>query len=107
MAVHNRMPMTGSLVPAKKVAVSVAALTLAVGLVFQRCTTMQDERRYPMPGVMGEVKGQRMHLDCRGQGSSTLVLRADLGDSVSTWSLFQPNVAKFTWVCSYDSPGLG
>jgi pimeloyl-ACP methyl ester carboxylesterase len=56
---------------------------------------------------MVEVNGHKIHLDCRGQGSPTVVLDAGLGDSASTWSLVQPEVAKFTRVCSYDRPGLG
>jgi pimeloyl-ACP methyl ester carboxylesterase len=56
---------------------------------------------------MVEVNGHRMHLDCRGEGSPTVVLDAGLGDSASTWSLVQPEVAKYTRVCSYDRPGLG
>jgi pimeloyl-ACP methyl ester carboxylesterase len=101
------MSMVRTLVFAGKVAVSIAVLILVAGLVFQRCATMLDERRYPMPGLMIEVNGHRMHLDCRGQGSPTVLLDAGLGDSASTWALVQPEVAKFTRVCSYDRPGLG
>jgi pimeloyl-ACP methyl ester carboxylesterase len=99
--------MTGALVRVGTVVVSIAVLTLAAGLAFQWCATMLDERRYPMPGVMVEVNGHRMHLDCRGLGSPTVLLDAGLGDSASTWSLVEPEVAKFTRVCSYDRPGLG
>jgi len=107
VAVRNRKSMVGALVIAAKAAVPIAALILVAGLIFQRCATMLDERRYPMPGVLVEVNGHRMHLDCRGQGSPTVVLDAGLGDSASTWALVQPEVAKFTRVCSYDRPGLG
>jgi pimeloyl-ACP methyl ester carboxylesterase len=92
---------------AAKVVVSVVVLILAAGLVFQWCATKLDERRYPMRGVMVDVNGHRMHLDCRGQGGPTVVMDAGLGDSASTWSLVQPEVAKFTRVCSYDRPGFG
>ena len=84
-----------------------AVFILVAGLLFQWCATKIDERRYPMPGVLMEVHGHRMHLDCRGQGSRTVLLDAGLGDSASTWALVQPQVAQFTRVCSYDRPGLG
>jgi len=101
------MSMAGALVFAGKAVVSIAVLILAAGLVFQWCATKLDERRYPMPGVMVEVHGHRMHLDCRGEGGPTVVLDAGLGDSASTWALVQPEVAKFARVCSYDRPGYG
>ena len=107
MAARNRKSMAGALVFAGKVMVAVAVSSLAAGLIFQWCATKVDERRYPMPGVMVEVDGHQMHLDCRGEGSTTVVLDAGLGDSASTWALVQPEVAKFTRVCSYDRPGLG
>ena len=90
-----------------KTLASLAAFILLGGLLFQWCATRVDERRYPMPGVLVEVEGHRMHLDCRGQGSPTVLLDAGLGDTASTWALVQPQVAQFTRVCSYDRPGLG
>jgi pimeloyl-ACP methyl ester carboxylesterase len=77
------------------------------GLVYQWAATRWDEHRYPMPGRWVEVEGHRMHLDCRGAGSPTVLLDAGLGDSSATWALVQPQVARFTRVCSYDRPGLG
>jgi pimeloyl-ACP methyl ester carboxylesterase len=77
------------------------------GLAYQWGATQWDEHRYPMPGRLVEVEGHRMHLDCRGTGSPTVLLDAGLGDSSATWALVQPQVARFTRVCSYDRPGLG
>lgn len=107
MAAPNRKSITSALILAGKALLSLAVLLLVAGLVFQWSTTKLDEHRYPMPGEMVEVNGRRMHLDCRGQGSPTVVFDAGLGDSASTWSLVQPEVAKFTRACSYDRPGLG
>jgi pimeloyl-ACP methyl ester carboxylesterase len=107
MATRKRISITRVLILAATVVLSIAVLILAAGLVFQRSATKLDEQRYPMPGEMVEVNGHRMHLDCRGQGSPTVILDAGLGDSASTWALVQPEVAKFTRVCSYDRPGLG
>jgi pimeloyl-ACP methyl ester carboxylesterase len=77
------------------------------GLAYQWIATRWDEHRYPMPGRLVEVEGHRVHLDCRGTGSPTVLLDAGLGDSSATWALVQPQVARFTRVCSYDRPGLG
>ena len=48
-----------------------------------------------------------MHIDCTGQGSPTVVLESGLGDSYVSWRKVQPQIAKFTRVCSYDRAGLG
>ncbi len=87
--------------------ISLVVLLAVAGLVYQWAATRIDERRYPMPGVLVEVDGHRMHLDCRGAGSPTVVMDAGLGDSSVTWALVQPEVATFTRACSYDRPGYG
>jgi len=46
-------------------------------------------------------------LDCRGQGSPTIILEAGLGDLGLSWSLVQPALARSARVCSYDRAGLG
>jgi pimeloyl-ACP methyl ester carboxylesterase len=48
-----------------------------------------------------------MHLDCLGKGSPTVILDSGLSDSSLSWYQVQPEVAKFTRVCSYDRAGLG
>lgn len=57
-----------------------------------------------------DVGGRRLYILCTGrnvEGSPTVVLEAGLGDSSSVWNRVQPEVAKFTRVCSYDRAGLG
>jgi len=41
------------------------------------------------------------------QGGPTVVLEAASGGSSPDWCLVQPEIAKFTRVCSYDRAGLG
>jgi pimeloyl-ACP methyl ester carboxylesterase len=57
------------------------------------------------PGRMVEIDGRKLHIDCIGQGSPTVVLEAGLGDSSLVWSLVQPKLAAITRVCSYDRSG--
>lgn len=64
-------------------------------------------RAYPPPGQLIDVGGYRLHLDCRGQGSPTVLLEAGLGDFSVQWAQVQPAVADFTRVCTYDRAGLG
>ena len=57
-----------------------------------------------------DVGGRRLHITCAGVsagGGPTVVLEAGFGNTSSTWSRVQPEVAKFARVCSYDRAGLG
>jgi pimeloyl-ACP methyl ester carboxylesterase len=58
----------------------------------------------PQPlGKMVDVGGHHLHLYCVGSGSPTVVI---LGAGFSfDWGLVQPDVAKFTQVCTYDPAG--
>jgi pimeloyl-ACP methyl ester carboxylesterase len=59
----------------------------------------------PAPlGKLVDVGGYRVHLYCTGTGSPTIVI---VGAGYSfDWGLVQPEVAKFTRVCSYDHSGI-
>ncbi len=60
----------------------------------------------PAPGRMVDVgEGRKLHLNCVGDGTPTVVLEAGLGDSSLAWSLVQPKLATTTRVCSYDRSG--
>jgi pimeloyl-ACP methyl ester carboxylesterase len=59
----------------------------------------------PPPGRLVDIGGRRLHLDCRGRGSPTVILEAGGGAFSIDWALTQPRVAAFTRVCSYDRAG--
>jgi pimeloyl-ACP methyl ester carboxylesterase len=59
------------------------------------------------PGQLIESRGVRMHLNCSGTGSPSVILEAGFPGSSLDWSLVQPNVATFSRVCSYDRAGFG
>jgi len=63
--------------------------------------------RFPPPGVLVNIGGHRLHLNCSGEGSPTIVLDAALGGSSLSWSLVQPAVSRQTRTCSYDRAGFG
>jgi pimeloyl-ACP methyl ester carboxylesterase len=60
----------------------------------------------PPPAPLGrliDVGGYRVHLYCTGSGSPAVVI---MGGAFSfDWGLIQPEVAKFTQVCTYDPSG--
>ena len=68
--------------------------------------SQKGEISAPAPnGRLIDLGGYRLHLDCRGSGSPTAVLSAGAGDFSFDWALVQPEVARFTRVCSYDRGG--
>jgi pimeloyl-ACP methyl ester carboxylesterase len=79
---------------------------MLVGAVYQFVATKIDERKYPPPGTLVDVGGYRLHLNCTGEGTPTVVMDAGLGGGSLDWSTVQPEVAKFARVCSYDRAGI-
>lgn len=83
-------------------------LILAVaGFLYENISEARDRRFNPMEGRLVDVGGHKMHIDCTGEGSPTVILDSGLGDSYLSWRKVQPPIAKFTRVCSYDRAGLG
>jgi pimeloyl-ACP methyl ester carboxylesterase len=62
--------------------------------------------QYPPPGRMIDIGGRRLHLNCSGKGSPTVILIAGGSAFSIDWALVQPRVATTTRVCSYDRAGL-
>lgn len=66
-----------------------------------------DRRRFPPPGRMFRVGGTTLHLREQGSGRPVVVLEAGIAATSIGWALVQPEIARFTTVCSYDRAGLG
>jgi pimeloyl-ACP methyl ester carboxylesterase len=79
----------------------------AWGAAYERISASRDRRLYPPPGRLIDVGGYRLHLDCNGEGSPTVVLEHGLIGSYLDWYQVQPEIARFTRVCSYDRAGYG
>lgn len=90
----------------KGTAIAVAALSV-IAAGFQFLSTKAGERRYPPPGKLIDIGGYRLHLNCSGQGMPTVIMDAGAGGNSLTWRLVQPEIARFTRVCTYDRAGLG
>jgi pimeloyl-ACP methyl ester carboxylesterase len=80
---------------------------LLLGLSYQAIASALDASHSPPPGKLVDIGGYRLHINCTGTGSPTVILDAGLGGSSLDWSLVQPAVARFTRVCSYDRAGYG
>jgi pimeloyl-ACP methyl ester carboxylesterase len=63
----------------------------------------------PRPTLAGDkidVGGYNLYLDCKGTGSTTVILESGLDGDVVTWKDVHPEAATFTRVCRYDRTGL-
>ncbi len=81
---------------------------IAVLVLSTAIATLGQEKLDSAPNPVGtlvDIGGQRLHLQCTGIGSPTVLLESGTGDVSVIWSLVQPGVSKFARVCSYDRGG--
>ena len=88
---------------------SLALLLLLViaGASYQAIAWRLEAGRFIHPGHVVRVGEFRLNLYCIGQGRPTVVLEAGLADSLDSWRRVQPEIARFSRVCSYDRAGYG
>ena len=87
---------------------SLAILSLAItGVLYETVGRWRDMHRFPRRGRLVQAGSIRMNIDCRGQGSPEVILESGSGSPSIDWLMVQPEVAKFTRVCSYDRAGYG
>ncbi len=82
-------------------------LAAVCGATWQWLATRRELASTPPPGRFVDVGGHRLHLWCTGAGAPAVILENGLGGSTAAWGFVQPDVARFTQVCSYDRAGLG
>lgn len=77
------------------------------GVIFEQVSRQQAAREFPPPGQLVDIGGRRLHVDCRGSGSPTVVFESglDINGSLS-WSLVHPKVAETTRACAYSRAGI-
>jgi pimeloyl-ACP methyl ester carboxylesterase len=63
--------------------------------------------RNPPSGAFYQVDGYRMHIDCTGSGSPTVILESGFGNDSTIWGGLQPPLSKASQICSYDKAGWG
>jgi pimeloyl-ACP methyl ester carboxylesterase len=83
------------------------ALAALSGATWQSLATRKDLASTAPPGRLVDVGGHRLHLWCTGAGAPVVILENGLGGSSAGWGFVQPDVARFTRVCSYDRAGMG
>jgi pimeloyl-ACP methyl ester carboxylesterase len=54
---------------------------------------------------MVDLGGRKLHLDCAGSGTPAVIVENGSSGFSIEWALVQPEVAKFTQICTYDRAG--
>ena len=107
MIVHARPQIQGS---SRRLLLYPALAMLAlcsIGGSYQTVSEAADAQAYPMPGQLIDVGGHRLHLNCTGTGSPTVVLEPGAGATSSDLGWIAPALAHRTRVCVYDRAGRG
>jgi pimeloyl-ACP methyl ester carboxylesterase len=83
-------------------------LGLLISTLVAGCSVAMNHSATPIPSneTLVDVGGYKLGLFCQGTTTgSTVILDAGNGETNLTWSLVQPEIAKFARVCSYDRAG--
>ena len=79
----------------------------AAGGAYQSVGTATDASSISMPGRLVDVGGHRLHLNCTGTGSPTVVVEAGGGEMAANLGWITRTVARDTAICVYDRAGRG
>ena len=94
----------------RRILIALVCLIVAgavLGASYDLLATRRDLAASPAPGRLVEVGAHRLHIWCRGEGTPAVILETGLGGSSVDWGDVQPEIARFTRVCSYDRAGMG
>jgi pimeloyl-ACP methyl ester carboxylesterase len=89
------------------VSIAVLLLLVAIGATYEKIEESREDSHDVPPGRLIDVSGHKMHLNCSGAGSPTVVLESGLWNDSGVWFKVQPEVSTLTRTCSYDRGGLG
>ena len=62
---------------------------------------------YATLGARVDIGGRAIYLDCRGEGSPTIVLEAGMGSGANGWGTVLDGLIATSRTCAYDRPGRG
>lgn len=88
--------------------VGLPVLLAVAGFTYETIMAAGDDQRYPPLGQILTVDGYAMHIDCRGEGSPTVILESGAGGFSRMWSeSLVTQISQTTRVCAYDRAGYG
>ena len=82
------------------------SLKYICAIILSACSAVAASTSDPKPlGKLVDLGGHRLHVNCTGKGSPTVVVENGLGDFSPDWTLVQTRVSAFTRICTYDRAG--
>ena len=94
----------------KRIGIGIAAIvavSLAFGSAWEFWSRRGAARDFPPPGKMVDIGGRRIQIDCRGEGSPTVVLVSGLDTYGSlSWTSVHDSIAHTTRTCAYSRAGI-
>jgi len=60
-----------------------------------------------VPGKLVDIGTHRLHINCKGYGSPTIIIDSGLGSFSLEWSAIQESLKDDVRVCTYDRAGYG
>jgi pimeloyl-ACP methyl ester carboxylesterase len=79
---------------------------VAVGAAWEQSERRAALARFPPQGRLVDIGGRHIQIDCRGEGSPTVVFETnDLAGSLG-WNAVQKEVARTARACSYSRAGI-
>ncbi|MFC4312391.1 alpha/beta fold hydrolase [Steroidobacter flavus] len=77
------------------------------GAGYEMLARHRAARDFPPTGRLVDIGGRRIHLDCRGTGSPTVVFQSGFDQLGSlSWMKVHDAIAGFTRACAYDRAGI-
>jgi len=87
--------------------VGLILLLLIVGSIWEQIERSHARKAYPMRGQLVDIGGRKMHIDCRGSGTPTVIFEAGLDSNGSlAWDSIHDTIAKQSRACAYDRAGV-
>ena len=66
-----------------------------------------DKVSFEPPGKLIDVNGRKMHINCIGNKSPTIILDSGTGGFSLEWKDIQHSLSQYVRVCAYDRAGYG
>lgn len=86
---------------------AVLVIVVAAGTVYEFAGRRAARRDFPPPGVLVDIGGRLIQVDCRGSGAPIVVLQSGLDVNGSTsWSAVHDSLAATTRTCAYSRAGV-
>lgn len=77
------------------------------GSIYEVVARNHAHDTYKPRGLLVDIGGRKLHVDCRGVGSPTVILESGLDTNGSlSWEKIQDPISRLTRTCSYDRAGV-